>query len=273
MAKAKDLIGKKFGRLTVLSRNYEKQKELYNNKSRYVAFWNCRCDCGNLVVVRSSCLQNKTNPTLSCGCYFEEVIHRQKNTKTNKWIFNKDENTAICVIDDNNNFCIDMEDYETVKNYCWRIGLRGYIVANSRNGLNKTVWLHRIIMNVDDENIFVDHKNWDKTNNRKSNLRKATKSENNTNIKRKKNNTTGYTGVTINRRTGNYIARISKNNKRIYLGTFSSFEDAVIARHKEELEMHKEWSGEINRKDYKGIIKDNADAPDMEEAEELNENG
>ena len=81
MATAKDLTGMKFGRLTVLSRNYDKQKELYDKTKQYKAFWNCLCDCGNEVVVTSSNLQNKANPTLSCGCYFKEVCHKQKNTK------------------------------------------------------------------------------------------------------------------------------------------------------------------------------------------------
>lgn len=154
-------------------------------------------------------------------------------------------------------------------NYCWRITNKGYVVANSRNGSNKIIWLHRLIMNVNDENILVDHKDWDKSNNRKSNLRIATKSENNINIKRKINNTSGYTGVTLNKRSGKYVARISKNGKRIYIGIFDLFEDAVMARHKAELMIHNEWSGEINRKDLINIIKDTADAPDMEEAEEL----
>lgn len=127
-------------------------------------------------------------------------------------------------------------------------------------------------MNENDKDIFIDHKDWNKTNNRKSNLRKVSKSENNINIKRKSNNTSGYTSATLNKCSGKYIARISINGKRIYIGTFDSFEAAVIARHQAELKIHNDWSGEINRKDFEGIIKDKANAPDMEEAEELVKN-
>ena len=269
MTKAQDLTGMRFGRLTVLSRNYDKQKELFDKTKQYKAFWNCLCDCGNTVIVTSSNLKNKTNPTLSCGCYFEEVRHKQKNTKENTWVLDNNNGIAIGTTFDGMRFYIDIEDYDKVKNYCWRISNKGYVIANSRNGLNKIIWLHRLVMNIDDENIFIDHRDWDKTNNRKNNLRIATKSENNINIKRKINNTSGYTGVSLNKNSGKYVARISKNKKRIYLGTFDSFEDAVLARHEAELAIHNEWSGEINRKDFESIIKDNSDAPDMEEAEEL----
>lgn len=249
MAYAKDLTGQKFGRLFVQSRNYDVQNKHYAETGKQVAFWNCICDCGNRTVVRTNNLKNKSSPTLLCGCLFREKIHEQKNTKNNKWIFDGD--TAIGITLKGECFYIDIADYSLVKNYCWRINPKtGYVIANSRDKTNRTVWLHRVIMGVTDLSLCVDHSNWDKRDNRKSNLRIATKTENNINIKRKKNNSSGYTGVTVNNRTGKYISRISKDKKRIYIGTFNSFEEAVDARHKAELELHGEWSGEINRQDY-----------------------
>jgi hypothetical protein len=252
MSCAKDLVGKRFGRLTVISRNYEKQKELLEQGKGNKAYWNCLCDCGKQTVVCSSNLQNKINPTTSCGCYLKEIIHKQKNTKSNRWMF--DGNTAIGITDKGERFFIDIDDYEIASQYCWRFSEQGYIIANGRNGENKIVWLHRVVMRITDDNTLVDHKDWDKHNNRKSNLRIATKSENNINIRRKRNNTSGYTGVTFNKRCGKYVARISKDNKRIFLGAFSTFEEAVKARHSAELELHGEWSGENNRNDYSQII-------------------
>lgn len=254
MAKAKDLTGKRFGKLVVISRNYDKQKELYDRTKQYKAFWNCVCDCGNMVIITSSNLQNKTNPTTSCGCYFNEISHHQKNTKENCWYLDNDNGIAIGETSSGEMFYVDIDDYDKVRNYCWRISEKGYVIANRRDGSNRIVWLHRLVMNVDESNIFVDHRNWDKSNNRKSNLRIATKSENNINIKRRINNTSGYTGVCLNKNTGKYNARISKNGKRFHLGTFESFEEAVLARHKAELLMHNEWSGEINRKDFYDIM-------------------
>ncbi len=151
-------------------------------------------------------------------------------------------------------FVIDGEDFEKVKNYCWRKDRNGYIVANSRNGKNKIVRLHRIIMNAKNEEI-VDHINWDKSDNRKSNLRMANKTQNNINIKRKKNNTSGYTGVSV-LKNGNYRADISLNGAKYYLGTFDNLNDAINIRHRAELVLHGKWSGEINRKDFIKYIKE-----------------
>lgn len=248
MSYASDLTGKRFGRLLVLSRNYDKQKEFFDAGKGYKAFWNCMCDCGNYTIVSSSSLRNKTNPTLSCGCYKKEIIHKQKNTKENQWVI--DGETTIGITSSGDRFYIDTEDYTKVKNYCWRINKRGYVVANSRDGSNREIRLHRFVMNVTDKKIIVDHKNWDKTNNRKNNIRIATKSQNNINIKRKSNNTTGYTGVTFNKRIGKYCARISKNGVRTFLGYFDDINNAIEARHNAEINIHGEWSGEINRKDY-----------------------
>lgn len=56
-----DIIGKKFGRLTVLKRA-EKDPSL---KSRCIRY-ECQCECGNIVIVNSNSL--KTGHTTSCGC-------------------------------------------------------------------------------------------------------------------------------------------------------------------------------------------------------------
>lgn len=49
-----NLVGEKFGRLTVIS---------FSHIDRF-SYWNCRCNCGNNVTVRGSRLKN----IQSCGC-------------------------------------------------------------------------------------------------------------------------------------------------------------------------------------------------------------
>ena len=59
MGRYKDLIGQKFGKLTVISLNEEKSK-----KSN-IAYWNCMCECGNTkTVIRTSLTRGLTK---SCG--------------------------------------------------------------------------------------------------------------------------------------------------------------------------------------------------------------
>lgn len=61
--KKMDLVGKRFGRLTVLEFAYNEDKKNY---------WKCRCDCGNICYVCTAWLTNGT--TVSCGCKNKENI-------------------------------------------------------------------------------------------------------------------------------------------------------------------------------------------------------
>ena len=56
-----NLVGQKFGHLTVLKRDENKP-----SGKNCPAYWICKCDCGNIVSVRSDHLRNFS--TSSCGC-------------------------------------------------------------------------------------------------------------------------------------------------------------------------------------------------------------
>lgn len=62
--RAKDLIGQKFGRLTVIKRVPNKNKKVC---------WKCRCDCGNVVIVDAGSLLSGN--TKSCGCLRQQTTH------------------------------------------------------------------------------------------------------------------------------------------------------------------------------------------------------
>lgn len=64
-AKTVDLSGKRFGRLTVISRS------AIRSGSRSNVRWNCVCDCGGRSVVRSDVLQS--GGARSCGCLVVEM--------------------------------------------------------------------------------------------------------------------------------------------------------------------------------------------------------
>ena len=64
--KAENFVGRKIGRLTVLSRA---ENQITPNGS-IRAMWNCRCDCGQELVVSSQGLRKNKLP--SCGCWKNE---------------------------------------------------------------------------------------------------------------------------------------------------------------------------------------------------------
>jgi hypothetical protein len=61
-AKLKDRTGERYGRLIAVS---------YDGYRNSQAFWKCKCDCGNIVVVNTDSLRRGT--TNSCGCLRKEI--------------------------------------------------------------------------------------------------------------------------------------------------------------------------------------------------------
>jgi len=116
---------------------------------------------------------------------------------------------------------IDKDDLEKVKNYKWCFNNCGYV----ENGQIKSL-LHHLIMGKKG-GFEIDHKNTNKTDNRKQNLRFVTRSQNSMN----KKNVKGY-HFNVNDRK--YRPYITINYKRIYLGRFANKQDAINARKKAE---------------------------------------
>lgn len=75
-----DLTGKRFGKLTVTGYSHKENKKYRSGCWEAVYYWKCKCDCGNIVIVRANNL--KTGNTKSCGCYRKEVM-----LKKNKFTF------------------------------------------------------------------------------------------------------------------------------------------------------------------------------------------
>ena len=74
MERFDNLIGQKFGRLEVLSRDSDSISASGKHRVR----WLCQCDCGNTVSVLSDNL--KRGKTTSCGCFRVENTKRVKST-------------------------------------------------------------------------------------------------------------------------------------------------------------------------------------------------
>jgi hypothetical protein len=80
----------------------------------------------------------------------------------------------------------------------------------------------------------IDHINRIKTDNKISNLRDATPSQNCRNRGLSKRNNSGYVGISWNKKSKKWQARIFLNKKSKSLGVYEKIEDAVLAREKAE---------------------------------------
>lgn len=77
---------------------------------------------------------------------------------------------------------------------------------------------------------FIDHINGNGLDNRISNLRNVSRTENARNTKKYSTNTTGETGVYENKKYGGFCSMIWDKNKQINIGSYNTKEEAVAAR-------------------------------------------
>lgn len=109
------------------------------------------------------------------------------------------------------------------------INRQGYIrlsINKSEYKAHRLAWLY---MTGEMPKDFIDHINGIKTDNRWCNLREATNTENNRNTGLLPTNTSGYKGISLNKKTKKWIAQASIGNKNKYLGSFEKPEEAANA--------------------------------------------
>lgn len=133
-------------------------------------------------------------------------------------------------------------DYEYLNQWKWcahRISKTFYATRSVRqNGRKLLIYMHRLVaakMGFDSQ--MVDHINRNGLDNRRSNLRPATKKQNMENQGRRRDNTSGCTGVSWHKSTAKWEAYITHNGKRTRLGYFDSLREAIKARRTAEKEL------------------------------------
>ena len=224
-----DLTGEKFGRLTVIKRAND---YVNPNTGKRIRKWVCKCDCkdGTIKEVIEYALKN--GATKSCGCLQREVV-KGYNT------YDLTGEYGIGYTIKGEEFYFDLEDYDLIKDYCWYITNDGYVATNDYKNHYKQMKFHKLLF---PNYKIIDHINHRTNDNRKYNLRDVTQSQNQMNHEIRSNNTSGVTGVHWSKRDNKWVAYISINRKRVYLGFFNDFEDAVRARKEAEEKYFGEYS-------------------------------
>lgn len=122
---------------------------------------------------------------------------------------------------------IDAEDADRVLNRRWHLSRQGYAVSNLRRCDGRgVVLMHRLLM-PPRPGFEIDHINLDRLDNRRANLREATHCQNVRNTGRRAHSRWPYKGV---RHNGvSWTARIRHQGRELFLGAFSSAEDAARA--------------------------------------------
>jgi len=168
--KIEDLIGRTFGRLKVIERDYSKTR-------KDVEYYRCECRCGNnnYITTAKELLAGKG----SCGC-----IRKTKGFND----YRVDGETTIIYLERKNGeileALIDTDDLDRLikLNYSWHAvwkeDTKSYYVRTSVYEVSEIgkricimLYLHRLLTDATDPDIRVDHENYDTLDNRKNNLR------------------------------------------------------------------------------------------------------
>lgn len=127
---------------------------------------------------------------------------------------------------------VDDEDYLKYSYLKWYMNNSGYAVRRdsvNEGKIKKTTYLHRLIANTP-TNLFVDHINRNRLDNRKENLRNVTWEENRNNISVHKDNKNGEKNVDYNKKLKKFRVRIQRNKQVVFYKYYKNLLSAIQAR-------------------------------------------
>jgi len=228
----KNLVGLQFGGLKVL----QQCDDHISSTGRHDAKWKCLCNCGKVTYVVGRDLLSGS--TRSCGCNRKEYF-RNATVKNNNYI--EQDGYLVGYDQSGESFLVDKADYDLISKITWNVEnvrcnykrVSGHFIGGER------VLLHQYLMGCK----YIDHINRNPLDNRRENLRKATFIENARNKGMYVTNSSGVIGV--RNRNGHWNATIN-NNGHVWLGTFSTKEEAIKARLDAESKYYGEFAPQRN---------------------------
>lgn len=120
---------------------------------------------------------------------------------------------------------VDVEDVPVIAKYKWHLSDTGYALNRSNH---TNIRAHRLIMQTP-QGMDTDHINGDKLDNRKSNLRICTRSDN---LHNKIS-----TGAWLDKRRGTWQVEIRIDGRKEYLGAYKTKQEAMMVYEKRKCEV------------------------------------
>lgn len=143
---------------------------------------------------------------------------------------------------------VDPADYKRLREYEWFSikGTRNFYAVRRVKGTNGTrfamTYMHRELIEFPD-GMLIDHVNQNSMDNRRANLRAATRAQNIRNRKKFSNSTgSKYKGIYWDKNRKRWITRIMLEKKKIHLGYFQNEIDAAKAYDRAARKYHGEFA-------------------------------
>jgi len=118
---------------------------------------------------------------------------------------------------------VDPDDYEMLSKYKWHVTKNGNTFYAKRNAPTRKdttpIYMHRLIIKVP-PGLVVDHINHNGLDNRKANVRPATRAQNNRHSQKRKNTRSKYKGVNWYSREKRFVVKITTDDNTVTLGYF-----------------------------------------------------
>lgn len=140
---------------------------------------------------------------------------------------------------------VDDEDFNFLNQWKWfaiKAKRRYYAVRKESyfSGKRKIIFMHRVILKTP-QGLETDHKDRNGLNNQRSNIRVCTERQNQGNCGLRKDNVTGYKGVSW--WEGRVVVHIKAKGKKLYIGSFPDVISAAHAYDKRAKEIFGEFAG------------------------------
>ncbi len=146
---------------------------------------------------------------------------------------------------------VDAEDYDRINKWNWCAIWKSntfYACAHGHcNDTRNSLAMARLVMNVSDRKIYVDHRNHQTLDNRKENLRLCTNAQNVQHHRLGKRNKSGYAGVLWLESKKRWEVRITVNYKTTHLGYYENKEEAISVRLNAEKKLFGEFACQLGK--------------------------
>lgn len=133
---------------------------------------------------------------------------------------------------------VDDCDFDMLNKFNWCLVGKGYAYrVKIEKGKRTNVQMHRVVIGTP-KGYDTDHINGDKLDNRRSNLRICTRSQNIMNQPKYQKGLSKFRGVYFHKSSNKWTSSTSMNGKRIFLGYFATEEEAAKAYNMKTKELY-----------------------------------